>query len=128
MRRNVLSGNNRPNTIIEGFLGALPGGIGVANVAGDDVRIIDNVVSGNRSAGVGVVSLPAEILAIDAALDPAPDGGEVRDNVARGNGYNADPRLAPLPGADVVWDLTGSPCFVVPRGTHTFSPVLPTCG
>ena len=39
VRRNVLSGNNRPNTITEGFLGALPGGIGIANVAGDDVRI-----------------------------------------------------------------------------------------
>ncbi len=127
VRRNVLSGNNRPNTITEGFLGALPGGIGIANVAGDDVRILDNVVSGNRSAGVGVVSLPAEILDIDAALDPAPDGGEVRDNVARGNGHNPDPRLAPLPGADVVWDLTGSPCFAVPESARTFPSALPGC-
>ena len=97
VRRNVLSGNNRPNTITEGFLGELPGGVGIANVAGDDVRIIDNVVSGNRSAGIGVVSLPAEVLALDPALDPSPDGGEVRGNVARGNGYDPDPRLAPLP-------------------------------
>ena len=78
VRRNVLSGNNRPNTITEGFLGALPGGIGIANIAGDDVRIVDNVVSGNRSAGIGVVSLPAAVLALDPALDPTPDGGEVR--------------------------------------------------
>ena len=74
--------------------------------------------------GSGVVSLPAEILAIDAALDPAPDGGEVRDNVARGNGHDPDPRLAPLPGADVVWDLTGSPCFAVPE--HR-APSRPPC-
>ena len=119
VRRNVLSGNNRPNTITEGFLGELPGGVGIANVAGDDVRIIDNVVSGNRSAGVGVVSLPPEVLALDPALDPFPDGGEVRGNVARGNGFDPDPRLAPLPGADVVWDLTGSPCFRrAPRHPH----------
>ena len=128
VRRNVLSGNNRPNTITEGFLGALPGGTGIANVAGDDVRILDNVVSGNRSAGIGVVSLPPEVVALDPLLDPTPDGGEVRGNVARGNGFDADPRLAPLPGADVVWDLTGSPCFAVPRGTRTFPPVLPACG
>ena len=92
------------------------------------MRILDNVVSGNRSGGIGVVSLPAAIVALDPALDPSPDGGEVRGNVTRGNGYDPDPRLAPLPGADVVWDLTGSPCFVVPRGTRTFPPVLPTCG
>ncbi len=127
VRRNVLSGNNRPNTITEGFLGALPGGIGIANVAGDDVRILDNVVSGNRSAGIGVVSLPEAVVALDPALDPTPDGGEVRGNVARGNGFDPDPRLAPLPGADVVWDLTGSPCFEVPRNTRTFPPVLPAC-
>jgi hypothetical protein len=128
VRGNVLSGNNRPNTITEGFLGALPGGIGIANVAGDGVRILDNVVSGNRTAGIGVVSLPAAVLALDPALDPSPDGGEVRGNVARGNGNDPDPRLAPLPGADVVWDLSGSPCFAVPRGTRTFPPILPGCG
>lgn len=128
VRRNVLSGNNQPNTVTEGsLLAGLPGGVGIANVAGDNVRILDNVVSDNRSVGIGVVSLPQEILALDLALDPFPDGGEVRGNVAHGNGYDPDPRLAPLPGADVLWDLTGSPCFQVPRGTRTFPPVLPAC-
>ena len=46
-----------------GLLGGLPGGVGIVNVAGDHVRIIDNVVSGNRSGGIGVVSLPPEVLA-----------------------------------------------------------------
>ncbi len=128
VRRNILSGNNGPNSVTEGsLLAALPGGVGIANVAGDDVRILDNVVSGNRSAGIGVVGLPAAVAALDPALDPFPDGGEVDGNVARGNGLDPDPRLAPLPGADVVWDLTGSPCFEVPRGTRTFPPVLPAC-
>ena len=94
VRRNVLSGNNRPNTITEGFLGQLPGGVGIANVAGDDVRIIDNVVSGNRSAGVGVVSLPPEVLALDPALDPFPDRGEVGQRRPR---QRVRPR--PTPGA-----------------------------
>ena len=127
VRRNILSGNNQPNTVTTGLLAGLPGGVGIANVAGDDVRILDNVVSDNRSGGIGVVSLPQQLLALDPALDPFPDGGEVRDNVTRGNGYAPDPRLAPLPGADVVWDLTGSPCFEVRRGTRTFPSVLPSC-
>ena len=128
VRRNVLSGNNRPNTVTNGLLGGLPGGVGVANVAGDDVRILDNVVSGNRSAGIGVVSLPAVVVTLDPVLDPTPDGGEVRGNITRGNGYDPDQRLAPLPGADVVWDLTGSPCFAVPRTARTFPAMLPACG
>ena len=129
VRNNILSGNNQPNTVTEGsLLAGLPGGVGIANVAGDNVRILANVVSDNRSGGIGVVGLPPEILTLDPALDPFPDGGEVRGNVSRGNGYDPDPRLAPLPGADVVWDLTGSPCFVVPRGTRTFPAVLPSCG
>jgi parallel beta-helix repeat protein len=128
VRGNVVSGNNRPNTVTDGLLGFLPGGVGIVNVAGDHVRIVDNVVSGNRSAGIGMVGLPGDVLALDPALDPSPDGGEVRGNIARGNGYDPDPRLAPLPGADVVWDLTGSACFEVPRGTRSFPLVLPACG
>jgi parallel beta-helix repeat protein len=127
VRRNVLSGNNQPNTVTDGLLGQLPGGLGVVNVAGDDVRIVDNVVSGNLSAGIGVVGLPPAILAMDPLLDPTPDGGEVRRNTAHGNGSSPDPRMAPLPGADVVWDLTGSPCFEVRRATRTFPSPLPPC-
>ena len=128
VRRNVLSGNNAPNTVSpeDGLLGMLPGGLGVVNVAGDRVAIVDNVVSGNRSAGIGVIGLPPEVLAVDAALDPTPDGGEVRGNVARGNGFDPDPRL-PFPGADVVWDLSGSPCFEVPVRTTSVPAVLPDC-
>ena len=105
----------------------LPGGVGIVNVAGDRVRILDNVVSGNRSGGIGMVGLPATVVALDPALDPFPHGGEVRGNLAFGNGYDPDPRLAPLQGADVVWDLTGSPCFEVRRGARTFPAVLPSC-
>ncbi len=126
VRRNVLSGNNAANTVTDGLLGQLPGGVGVANIAGDHVDIVDNVVSGNRSAGIGVLSLPDEVLALDTALDPTPDGGQVRGNVAHGNGFDPDPRL-PLPPADVVWDLTGSPCFEVLPRTQTFPVPLPGC-
>ena len=130
VQSNVLSGNNQPNSVTgPSLVGRLPSGIGILNMAGDHVRIIDNVVSGNRSGGIGVISLLPELAAADGALDPAPDGGEVRGNVARGNGRNPDPRLAllGLPGVDVVWDLTGSPCFSVPRNTRTFPAVLPPC-
>ena len=124
VRRNVLSGNNQPNTITEG------------NILGEPARRHRHCQRCRRRRAHrgqrrlrqpqrrhrrGELSRPRS-LAIDPLLDPAPDGGQVRNNVTRGNGYDPDPRLAPLPGADVVWDLTGSPCFVVPRGTRTFPP------
>jgi parallel beta-helix repeat protein len=129
IRGNVLSGNNEPNTVdpADGLLGRLPGGVGVVNVAGDRVDIIDNVVSGNRSAGIGVVGLPAEVQVLDERLDPTPDGGQVRRNVVHGNGFDPDVRLAPLPGADIVWDLNGSPCFEVMHTSRTFPASLPSC-
>jgi parallel beta-helix repeat protein len=127
IRGNTLAGNNQPNTVADGsLLSQLPGGVGVINVAGDHVRILDNVVSGNHSAGIGIVGLPVAVQAIDPMLDPAPDGGEVRGNVARGNGSSPDPR-SPLPGADIVWDLSGSQCFEVMAKSRTFPAPLPAC-
>ncbi len=128
VRRNVASGNNLPN-LADGFIGLLPRGVGILDVAGDRVRIEDNVASGNGSAGIGIVSLPPAVAALDSALDPTPTGGVVRDNVTHGNGRTPDPKLAALDlsGADVVWDGTGSTCFQPGRAVRTFPTTLPAC-
>lgn len=123
---NQASGNNLPN-VADGFIGLLPSGIGILNTAGDDVRIEDNVASGNHSAGIGVISLPAAIAALDPALDPTPTGGVVRGNITLGNGRLPGPELAPLQGADVVWDGTGTTCFDVAHAVRTFPAPLPAC-
>jgi len=133
VRGNVLSGNDRPNPVVQEPggpfepLALLPGGVGVVNVAGDNVRIEDNIVNGNPSVGIAVVSLPPELVPPGSPVDPAPDGGVVIGNVTSGNGRDPDPRLSPLPGADVVWDGTGSTCFTVSRAARTFPSPLPAC-
>lgn len=126
---NTFSGNRRPNTVSEPdeLLSEVPGGIGLLNIAGDRVHVTDNVVNGNSSAGIGVISLPPEYAALDPAVDPTPDEGIVADNVTQGNGSEPDPRLAPFPGADVIWDGTGTTCFSVKRSAATFPSVLPPC-
>ncbi|WP_457256777.1 parallel beta-helix domain-containing protein [Pedococcus sp. P5_B7] len=126
LRRNVASSNDLPN-LADGFIGLLPSGIGILNAAGDDVRVEGNVVSGNHSAGIGVISLPAAIAALDPALDPTPTGGVVKGNITQGNGRSPEPELAPLPGADIVWDGTGTTCFDVARAARTFPLALPGC-
>jgi hypothetical protein len=43
------------------------------------------------------------------------------------NGSNPDPRLAPLPGADLLWDLSGTAnCWAGNVFTTSF-PTLPAC-
>ena len=46
-------------------------------------------------------------------------------NVTSGNAGIPTPRLSPLPGADVVWDGTGSTCFSVSRAARTFLHTAP---
>ena len=67
-------------------------------------------MSGNRSAGIGVLSLPDEVLGRwTPRSTPPPTEVEVRGNVARGNGFDPDPRL-PLPpaGCQREWLVEGS--------------------
>jgi parallel beta-helix repeat protein len=126
---NTFSGNRRPNTLTDRdeLLAAVPGGIGILNVAGDRVHVLNNTINGNASAGIGVIALPPEFAALDPAIDPIPDDGVVSGNVTHGNGSSPDPRLAPFPAVDVVWDGNGSTCFDVQKSTRTFPSPLPPC-
>lgn len=127
---NVFSGNVAPNAATDPGepLYRLPAGVGVVNVGGDHVRIIGNIITGNPTAGIGVISLPADFAAFDPRLDPAPDANIVRGNVVVGNGTRPDPRVAPLSPADVVWDGTGAgTCFDLRPATSTFPSPLPAC-
>lgn len=129
LEANTFSGNRRPNTNTDAdeLLAAVPGGIGILNVGGDRVRVIGNTVSGNASAGIGVIALPGGYAQLDPQVDPTPDGGVVTGNTVRGNGSSPDPRLAPFPGSDVIWDGSGFTCFGVQKSTHTFPSPLPPC-
>jgi parallel beta-helix repeat protein len=127
---NVLSGNRRPNPVTDPdeLLARLPGGVGLAIVAADGVTVTANVVSGNPTAGVGAVALPADIASLDARLDTTPDRLVITGNVIHGNGSAPDPRLGTLSAADIVWDGTGeSNCFTTAPGTTTFPTTLPIC-
>ena len=129
MEGNTFSGNRRPNTNTDAdeLLAAVPGGIGILNVGGDRVRLVGNTVSGNASAGIGVIALPEGYAQLDPQVDPTPDGGVVTGNTVRGNGSSPDPRLAPFPGSDVIWDGSGSTCFDVQKSTDTVPSPLPPC-
>ena len=113
IERNQVLHNNLPNPVPAGSgdeIGLVPTGAGVVNLGGDHVVIRHNRVLGNDSLGVAVVQ---NLLApADPRIEPNPDFNEVRGNVILHNGRHPDPVRAITPGADIVYDGTGTgTCF-----------------
>jgi parallel beta-helix repeat protein len=112
IERNVVLGNNRPNPVAPGedVVGLIPAGTGILGVAIDDSTIRANLVAGNDSGGITIIALPFPNP--DPRVDPSPDNVEVRRNVAVLNGRSPDVLRSPFPGADLIYDGSGSGvCF-----------------
>jgi parallel beta-helix repeat protein len=126
---NRVIDNNRPNPVTEPgeLLARLPTGIGVLNLAGDRVAISRNTVMQHASAGIAVGQLPPDLAAAVPSVDPWPDAVTVVRNVVLENGAEPDAKLAPLPGADLLWDGSGDGnCWRANVAMSTF-PELPQC-
>ncbi len=108
--RNTVVNNNRPNLITDpdDIHSLVPDGVGVLVLGGDRVHVQGNRALNNDSVGIAVARLPAELADLDPLIDPFVDASSVLNNVVLHNGTNPDPRIAPLPGADLLWDLTGT--------------------
>jgi parallel beta-helix repeat protein len=131
VRNNLLLDNNRPNPAIDpsDILSLLPSGVGLLNVGGDGLMVAGNIVTGNDSAGILIAQLPPDAAALDPRISPFPDDNEIRNNVTLENGGSPDPKLAPLPGADLVWDTSGSGnCWKGNTFESSFPDPLPRCG
>jgi parallel beta-helix repeat protein len=120
---NVVMHNNRPNPVFpsEDVVGLIPTGTGILTVGGDRVIVRDNRVIGNDSGGIAVIALPFPNP--DPRVDPFPDDNRVVGNVALANGRSPDPVRSPYPGADLIYDGTGSgTCFA----SNVFASSIPT--
>ena len=126
---NRLIANNRLNLITDPdeILSLLPSGVGFLNVGGDRVTVRHNVAVQNHTAGVIVSQLPRPIAERDPRIDPFPDYNEIRDNVAMQNGEAPDPKIAPFPGSDMLWDFSGTGNCWAGNIFNTSFPALPAC-
>jgi parallel beta-helix repeat protein len=112
IERNVVMHNNRQNPVLpsEDVVGLIPAGTGILTVAADRVTVRDNRVVGNDSGGIAVIALPFPNP--DPRVDPFPDSNRVVGNVALANGRSPDLLRSPFPGADLIYDGSGSgTCF-----------------
>jgi len=113
IERNRVVQNNLPNPVPADSgdaIGLVPTGAGIVNIGGDRIVIRENQVIGNDSLGVAIVQNPFG--PADPRIEPNPDFNQVRGNVLLQNGRDPDPIRAITPGADIVYDGTGTEtCF-----------------
>jgi parallel beta-helix repeat protein len=125
---NLLARNNRPNDADDALLSMLPAGVGVLVLGGERVRVTGNIVLQHDTAGIAIGQVPPDVAILDPRMTPYPIGARVTANVALGNGGDPDPRIAPLPGVDLLWDLSGSDnCWAMNVATSVFPTPLPDC-
>jgi parallel beta-helix repeat protein len=123
IERNVVMHNNRPNPVLpsEDVVGLIPTGTGILTVGADRVTVRHNQVVDNDSGGIAVIALPFPNP--DPRVDPFPDGNQVIGNVALANGRSPDPVRSPYPGADLIYDGSGTgTCFA----GNVFASSIPT--
>lgn len=88
VRRNFVVDNNTPNFGPPGsIVSNIPVGVGIIVMAGDDVVIEDNIVTGNNSAGIIITDLSfITDVASDPDSEPNPDRVKILNNVMFNNG------------------------------------------
>lgn len=114
---NLVRANNRGTTAKDRVNASYPHGVGVLVIAHDRVEIRDNLIAGNVSAGVAILSfrtvdqvLPSSRR--DARFDPDPTGVFVHGNRLSDNGARPDPlfqRLGLPRRSDITWDGLSQP-------------------
>jgi parallel beta-helix repeat protein len=131
---NTVSDNNKANTCPPGDdVCVLPVGTGVLLVATDTNTVDHNTITGNDSVGIGVANfcvvthLPPLFCGL-LDIDPNSDSNQILNNTAIANGLSPEPAIAPLPGADLLWDGTGTGnCWQNNTASTTFPTPLPAC-
>jgi parallel beta-helix repeat protein len=131
---NTIINNNKPNTCPPGDdVCALPVGTGILLVAADSNTVDHNTITANNSFGIGVANfcvvthLPPALCGL-LDINPNSASNQIVHNTATGNGLAPDPAIAPLPGADLLWDGTGTGnCWQDNIANTTFPAPLPTC-
>jgi len=113
IRDNIVRDNNRANFATSGtVVASVPGGTGVLVLAGTDIEVRDNTISGHKSTGVLVVSYRIfELLTgttlDDPDMDPYLKRVYVHGNTYSGNGSDPQGGLKVIGMAtleNVLWD------------------------
>lgn len=127
---NMVTRNNRPNPVSDPteILAQLPSGAGLMLIGVDNAIVTDNKVLENNSVGIAVLQVPPVLAGLDPRIDPFPDNNQLNRNVVLSNGGNSDPKIAPFPPSDLIWDFSGMDnCWSNNVYKTSFPAPLPSC-
>ncbi len=126
---NLVENNNHVNFAPPEITAALvPEGAGIVLLGADHVEIYNNTVRGNNSAGIAVFNLTVAFDPDTIDVGPTPENNWVHSNILENNGSDPDDMVASLgiPGADILWDISGQGnTFDQPQASK-FPPLQPT--
>lgn len=125
---NLVENNNLINFAQAGTAAALmPSGSGIGLVAADQVEVYGNTIRGNRSAGLGIFNLLVAFDENEVDIGPRPEQIYVHDNDFSDNGNDPDPFIAEMgiPGADILWDVSGWDVRIDEENASLFPPLVP---
>lgn len=90
IRDNFVYNNNHKNFGAPGStVGGIPAGTGILIMAADDVVVENNIITGNKTAGILITDHQnAPNVTIDPESDPSPDGVKILNNLMYRNGYD----------------------------------------
>ena len=126
---NLIEHNNHENFAIAGTAAAIaPPGSGIALIGVDYAEVYGNTLRGNKTAGVGVFDLAIAYEQDRINVPTRPEFNSIHDNIFENNGYDADKFVAGLgiPGADILWDVSGAGNQFNEPDASTFPPSLPS--
>ncbi|TAK11674.1 MAG: hypothetical protein EPO32_11280 [Anaerolineae bacterium] len=126
---NLVENNNHDNFAEANTAASkMPPGSGIALVAADEVEVYGNTITGNRTAGVGIFSLTIAFDPNEIDIGPTPENIHIHDNSFSNNGYDADEFVTSLgiPGADILWDVSGFGIRIDQPEAEIFPPAVPS--
>jgi len=125
---NIIENNNGENFAKEGTTVAFaPPGTGILILAGDEVEIYNNTITGNKSGGLAVFNMKIVFKANEIDVGPNPEHVHAYDNIYENNGYDAAPFVKELLGGgfDIIWDGSGADTYFDEKANSSFPPALP---
>lgn len=126
---NLVENNNHVNFAPPEITAALvPEGAGIVLLGADHVEVYNNTVRGNNSAGIAIFNLTIAFDPQTIDVGPTPENNWVYSNILENNGSDPDDMVANLgiPGADILWDVSGvGNVFDQPEASK-FPPLMPT--